>query len=172
MNFGPSGLAVQGAGLRPLVCWDCGFESRGGRGCLSVVSVVCCQVEVSATSWSLVQRSVVRRCVWFRNLQTEEALACTGPQRHNETRLYKRIRKKYPDCMLGGFVEALGAKSRYFQTSSLVISNVRIIESTLHNDKCRWTSYCFEKANYIKHHLNDLSVSWATYCSVWLSQVT
>jgi hypothetical protein len=26
-------------------------------GCLSVVSVVCCQVEVSATSWSLIQRS-------------------------------------------------------------------------------------------------------------------
>jgi hypothetical protein len=25
--------------------------------CLSLVSVVCCQVEVSATSWSLVQRS-------------------------------------------------------------------------------------------------------------------
>jgi hypothetical protein len=29
----------------------------GGHGCLSLVSVVCCQVEVSATSWSLVQRS-------------------------------------------------------------------------------------------------------------------
>jgi hypothetical protein len=29
----------------------------GGHGCLSVVSVVCCQVEVSATGWSLVQRS-------------------------------------------------------------------------------------------------------------------
>jgi len=28
-----------------------------GHGFLSVVSVVCCQVEVSATSWSLVQRS-------------------------------------------------------------------------------------------------------------------
>jgi hypothetical protein len=28
-----------------------------GHGCLSLVSVVCCQVEVSATSWSLVQRS-------------------------------------------------------------------------------------------------------------------
>jgi hypothetical protein len=25
--------------------------------CLSLVGVVCCQVEVSATSWSLVQRS-------------------------------------------------------------------------------------------------------------------
>ena len=35
--------------LRQLVCWDCGFESRLGLGCLSVLSVVCCQVEVSAT---------------------------------------------------------------------------------------------------------------------------
>ena len=30
---------------------------RRGRGCMSVVSVVCCQVEVSATIRSLVQRS-------------------------------------------------------------------------------------------------------------------
>jgi hypothetical protein len=36
-------------GLRPLAYWDCGFESRRGHGCLSVVSIVCCQVEVSAT---------------------------------------------------------------------------------------------------------------------------
>jgi hypothetical protein len=42
--------------LRPLAYWDCGFESQRGHGCLSLVSVVCCQVEVSATSWSLVQR--------------------------------------------------------------------------------------------------------------------
>jgi hypothetical protein len=33
------------------------FKSRLGHGCLSVVSVVCCQVEVSKTSWSLVRRS-------------------------------------------------------------------------------------------------------------------
>ena len=44
-------------GLRPLAYWDCGLKSRRGHGCLSLVSVVCCQVEVSATSWSLVQRS-------------------------------------------------------------------------------------------------------------------
>jgi hypothetical protein len=44
-------------GLRPLAYWDCGFESRLGHGCLSFVSVVCCQVEVSASGWSLVQRS-------------------------------------------------------------------------------------------------------------------
>jgi hypothetical protein len=50
----PRGLSV---GLRPLVYWDCGFESRRGHGCMSLVSVVCCQVEVSASGWSLVQRS-------------------------------------------------------------------------------------------------------------------
>jgi hypothetical protein len=33
------------------------IKSHRGHGCLSVVSVVCCQVEVCATSWSLVQRS-------------------------------------------------------------------------------------------------------------------
>jgi hypothetical protein len=37
--------------------WDCGFEFRRGDGCLSLVIVVCCQVEVSASGWSLVQRS-------------------------------------------------------------------------------------------------------------------
>jgi hypothetical protein len=44
----PRGL-FYGVSLRPLVCWDCEFESRRGHGYLSVVSVVCCQVEVSAT---------------------------------------------------------------------------------------------------------------------------
>jgi hypothetical protein len=34
-----------------------GSNPTGGHGCLSVVSVVCCQVEVSTTDRSLVQRS-------------------------------------------------------------------------------------------------------------------
>ena len=54
---GPSGRAVWGVGLQLLACWDCGFESHWGHGCQSVVSAVCCQVEVSAMSWSLVKRS-------------------------------------------------------------------------------------------------------------------
>ena len=33
------------------------FRIPPGHGCLCVVSVLCCQVEVSATSWSVVQRS-------------------------------------------------------------------------------------------------------------------
>jgi hypothetical protein len=35
-------------GLRLLTCWGCGFEFHRGHGCLSLVSVVCCQVEVCA----------------------------------------------------------------------------------------------------------------------------
>ena len=44
---GPNGRAVWGVGLRPLSCWDCGFVSRRGHGCSSLVNVVCCQVERS-----------------------------------------------------------------------------------------------------------------------------
>ena len=50
----PRGLMFD---LRPLACWNCGFESRLRHGCLSVVNVVCCQVEASAPDWSPVQRS-------------------------------------------------------------------------------------------------------------------
>jgi hypothetical protein len=52
-----SSRAVYSMGLRPFACWGCGFESRLGHGCLFLVSVMWCQIEVSATVWSLVQRS-------------------------------------------------------------------------------------------------------------------
>ena len=45
----PSECAVQGVSLRPLACWDCKFEFRRGHRRLSLVSVECCQVEVSTS---------------------------------------------------------------------------------------------------------------------------
>ena len=33
--------AMKGVRSRLLACWNCGFETRWGRGCLSVVSAVC-----------------------------------------------------------------------------------------------------------------------------------
>jgi len=64
----PSSRAVWGVGLRPLAYWDCGFESRRGHECL-----VCCQVEISASGRSLVQKSptVCGVLVWSRNLIDE-----------------------------------------------------------------------------------------------------
>ena len=53
-----------------------------------VMSVVCCQVEVSATSRSLVQRSPTdcgtSFCVCSRNLMNEKPIARVGSQRHEE----------------------------------------------------------------------------------------
>jgi len=57
------GLAVWGVVPRPLACCDCGFESRWDHVCLSLESVVWCQVEVSASGWSLVQRRRTARGV-------------------------------------------------------------------------------------------------------------
>jgi hypothetical protein len=66
----PGGLR---RGLRQLACCDCRFESRQGHGCLSVVRIVCCQVEVPVSGWSFIQRSPttcvcvytrVFNCVW------------------------------------------------------------------------------------------------------------
>jgi len=53
MTADPSGSADQGMGLLPLACWDCGFESHRGHGCLSLVNVVCCQVENSVSEESI-----------------------------------------------------------------------------------------------------------------------
>jgi len=50
----PCGLRRWSAAARLLRSW---VRIPPGHGCLSVVSVVCSQVEVSATNWSLVQRS-------------------------------------------------------------------------------------------------------------------
>jgi hypothetical protein len=56
-------------------------KSHLGHGCLSLVSVVCCQVEVSATGWSLVQRTPtecgVCNWVWSWSLEKWGGL---GPQ--------------------------------------------------------------------------------------------
>jgi len=72
----PRGLRRGSGALRLLALWV--RIPPGGWMCVSLVSVVCCQVEVSATGWSLVQRrptecgvsecdretSIIRRRPW------------------------------------------------------------------------------------------------------------
>ena len=64
-------------GLRPHAHWDCGFESRRGHGCMSLICVACCQVEVSASGWPLVQRIPtefeVSKWMWSWSLANEKA---------------------------------------------------------------------------------------------------
>jgi len=67
------GRPALGLDLRPLACWDCGFGAHRWHGCLSVVGVVCCQVEVSASGRSLVQRSSIE-CVCVSECDREESI--------------------------------------------------------------------------------------------------
>jgi hypothetical protein len=67
------------------------FKKKSHRvhGYLSLVSVVCCQLEVSATSWSLVQRSpsdcgVSNVCDHETSTKNEEAQAHIGLSSHNK----------------------------------------------------------------------------------------
>jgi len=63
-----SGRTVNGEGLRPLAFWHCGFESHRRHGCLSVVSAVCCQVEISATGHFLPRDSTQITLYKYQNL--------------------------------------------------------------------------------------------------------
>jgi hypothetical protein len=53
----PSGNVVQGVVLRLFACWDCGFESRRGIDVCLFLREGFCQLEVSASGWSLAQTS-------------------------------------------------------------------------------------------------------------------
>jgi len=53
----------EGVGLYPLACWDCDSQPSRSNGFMSLVTIGCCQVEVSAAGRSLVQRSSMECCV-------------------------------------------------------------------------------------------------------------
>jgi len=75
----PRGLRRRSEAARLLRSWV--RIPSGEHGCLSVVSVVCCQVEVSGTSWSFVQKGpTLLFCVvvWSRNLANGETMAHWG----------------------------------------------------------------------------------------------
>ena len=57
----------KGEGLRPLACWDCGFEIRRGHGCLSVVSVVCATVKDKKAKGRTIQ---TKKRVWMKYKQS------------------------------------------------------------------------------------------------------
>jgi len=81
----PLGLRRGSAAVRLLGLW---FRIPPGLGCLSLVSVVCCEVEVSATGRSHVQRSptecAVYNWMWSSLFDNEEALAPLVMLRHRK----------------------------------------------------------------------------------------
>jgi len=93
------GKVTRLVGLWPLAFWDCGFESRRGHGCLSWVMCVLRQRSLRRADHSSggVLPTVVRRCVWSRNLVNEEAMTHWGLSRQQKkTNKVTRIRNGRP----------------------------------------------------------------------------
>ena len=86
----PRGLRRGSLAVRLLGLW---VRIPPGRGCLSLVSVVCCQVEISASGWSLVQRSPtecgVSKWVWSWSPRNRES---HGPKTGRKVPHEKEIR--------------------------------------------------------------------------------
>jgi hypothetical protein len=75
------GRAVKGLGLGPHDFWDCRFETRRGNKCLSFVNLVCCELEISATGQSLIQRSPTECVVSVWSLKlNNKATGAVAPQ--------------------------------------------------------------------------------------------
>jgi len=100
----------------PLAYWGCGFESCRGHGCLSVVSVMCCQVDVSATGRSLVQRGPTEHA------RVTECDFETSARKPRHTRAEQEPIRIFASCVLVPFVLpagvscAHGLASAYWRT--------------------------------------------------------
>jgi len=73
--------------VRTLAYWDYGFESHQGYECLSLVSVVCCQVEVPTMDRSLLQRNPTECGV------SECDIEISRMRKHRLTRAVKQWKK-------------------------------------------------------------------------------
>jgi len=121
---------------------------------ISVVSVVCCQIEVSATSWSLVERSlptVVRRWVWSRNLVNEETLAVWGVLRQKKKVRFKshrvtRVKVKQPHYRPGQpqMVPGNYGSQILWQRHTIVVGCQPYAPTAFTPRKCSWYSFLLE----------------------------
>ena len=102
-----STMRCQSQWPRQLACWECGFESRRRYGYLSPLSLVWCQVKISATGWSLVQRSStecgVPECdressIMWKPWPSRGCCAMEEGTKHNGMNL--NLRKYYPTVFL------------------------------------------------------------------------
>jgi hypothetical protein len=74
----PLGRAVYGEGLQPLACWECEFESRRRRGC---VSYECCVLSGRGLCVRLIIRPQQSYWVWCGECDNEASMRKPWPTR-------------------------------------------------------------------------------------------
>jgi hypothetical protein len=67
-------------------CWHCGFKSHRRHESLSFVSVLCRQVEVSATGWSLVWKNPTEYGVYVCECDREASTMALAHQGYRAAR--------------------------------------------------------------------------------------
>ena len=127
-------------------CWDCGFEPRKGYGCLSLVSVVSCQVQVSATGRSIVQRHRLWRAI-FCDLETSRTrrpwpeLGCWAKKEDKEFMGLCKILKVFGNRGLGVTFggkgeEVTGTERNYIMRSFITFADQKILLQWSNNTEC------------------------------------
>jgi hypothetical protein len=74
---------------RPLAGWDCGFESHRAMGVCLLWELCVFRYRSLRQAYHTSREAVptaVRRCVWFRNLVNEAAIAHVGLERQNKNK--------------------------------------------------------------------------------------
>jgi len=103
----PRGLRRTSASVRLLILW---VRIPPGAW-MSLCCAVCFQVEISLTGWSLVHRgvlpTVMRCCVWSRNLVNEEAMAYWGGGGAIGTKYIQRLCLAVIGCHCYGFYKVV-----------------------------------------------------------------
>ena len=128
-------------GLRTLACWGCGFESHWGGARLSVLNPVCCQVEVSATSRFLVQRS-----------PTECLCVIAKPQK------WRRPRSQYGFCTTKKYSWRFKLNVYFFLTVWLIFGG-------------RYYEYCQLRLNEMKEFSFTEHKDYLDTCCIWTAGV-
>jgi hypothetical protein len=140
------------------------------HGCLPLVSVVCCQVEVSATSWSLVQRSptdcgVSQMCVIVKTRRNEEAQAHIGLSSHKKKECLEGHRHAQKLAGLHALCQFLSEFSNIWkEVESIFLKSLTSNVMEIHFLKrvCR-----IAKRNYLFHHVCLPSVCPSVLLSTW-----
>jgi hypothetical protein len=173
----PRGLRRGSAAARLLRLW---VRIPPGNGWLSVVSIVYCQVEVSATSWSLVQRSYTKCCESLsRNLVNEEALAHWGlscqkiTRRTHDSALantwqctgeHMTVHWRTRESALANTWKCIGEHMTvHWRTQDSALTNTR--QCTGEHMTVQWRTHDSELANTWKCTGEHMKVQWRTHDS-------
>ena len=139
----PSGCTVWDVGLKPLGCWDHGFISHWGHGCLACVFVVCCVgrglcsklVTHLEKSYRTCVCVCVCVCVWYRNLNIEAAYAQVELLQHKKK---KKVGAHLQNVRVPG---SLMARSTQHMTTAHETSNKSNV-NWRYKGYCNWMCVC------------------------------